>query len=85
LRAQLRVIETLGPATIQPVVVARRLPAALKDALRAALVALGNDPSRRAALDAGFIARFTPISDADYDDIRAMVAAAEAADFLALR
>jgi phosphonate transport system substrate-binding protein len=85
LRRRLRVIETLGPATIQPVVVARRLPTALKDALRAALLAMGDDPSQRAALDAGFIARFAPIMDADYDGIRAMVAAAEAADFLTLR
>ncbi|HEV2237658.1 MAG TPA: PhnD/SsuA/transferrin family substrate-binding protein, partial [Ktedonobacterales bacterium] len=85
LREQLRVIETLGPATIQPVVAARHLPAALKDAMRAALVAMGNDPGQRAALDAGYIARFAPIRDADYDDIRAMVAAAEAADFLVLR
>jgi phosphonate transport system substrate-binding protein len=81
----IRVIETLGPATIQPVVAARRLPAPLKDALRAALVAMGDDPSQRAVLDAGFIARFAPVTDADYDDIRAMVAAAEAADFLTLR
>jgi phosphonate transport system substrate-binding protein len=85
LRGQLRVIETLGPATIQPVVAARHLPPALKDALRAALLAMGSDPSQRAALDAGFIARFAAITDADYDDIRAMVAAAEAADFLTLR
>jgi phosphonate transport system substrate-binding protein len=82
---EIRVIETLGPATIQPVVAARRLPSALKDALRAALLAMASDPSERAALDAGFIARFAPIADADYDDIRAMVAAAEAADFLVLR
>jgi phosphate/phosphite/phosphonate ABC transporter binding protein len=85
LRRQIRVIETLGPATIQPVVAARHLPAALKDALRAALLAMGDDTSQRAALDAGFIARFAPVTDADYDDIRAMVAAAEAADFLTLR
>jgi phosphonate transport system substrate-binding protein len=82
---QLRVIETLGPATIQPVVVARRLPAPLKQAIRSALLAMGDDPSQRAALDAGFVARFAPISDAHYDDIRAMVAEARAADFLTLR
>ncbi len=82
---RIRVIETLGPATIQPVVAARRLPPALKDAMRAALLAIGDAPGQRAALDAGYIARFAPITDGDYDDIRAMVAAAEAADFLTLR
>jgi hypothetical protein len=42
---------------------------------------MGDDPTMRASLDVGFIARFVPIDDATYDDIRAMVAAAEAADF----
>ena len=85
LRERIRVLEVLGPATIQPVVAARRLPNDLKDAMRAALRALGDDPAMRGALDAGFIERFVPIADGDYDDIRAMVAAAEAAEFLALR
>jgi phosphonate transport system substrate-binding protein len=82
---RLRIIDSLGPATIQPVVAARSLPDALKDELRGALYEAGDDPAMRAALDYGFVARFVPIADADYDDIRAMVAAAEAADFLTLR
>lgn len=84
LAEQLRIIATLGPAAIQPVVAARRLADALKDALRAALYAMGGDPRMRDALDYGFIQRFVPIADAAYDDIRAMVAASEAASFLTL-
>jgi phosphonate transport system substrate-binding protein len=84
LQDQVRVIDTLGPSTIQPVVAAQRLASPLKDALRAALHTMGDDPSMRAALDAGFMARFVPINDATYDDIRAMVGAAEAAGYLAL-
>lgn len=85
LAEQVRIIATLGPATIQPVVAARRLPRALKDQLRAVLCAIENDPRMRDALDYGFIQRFVPIGDTAYDDIRAMVAAAEAANFLILR
>lgn len=85
LRDQLRIIGSLGPATIQPVVAARHLPDALKDAMRAALRAMGDDPAMRAALDHGFIARFVPVADATYDDIRAMVRAAEAVGFSTLR
>jgi phosphonate transport system substrate-binding protein len=81
LRNQVRAIDTLGPSTIQPVVVAGRLASPLKDALRAAFHTIGDDPTMRGALDAGFITRFDPIDDATYDDIRAMVAAAEAAGF----
>lgn len=83
--ARVRVIEALGPATIQPIVAARQVSVALRDDLRAALCALGDDPGLRDALDYGYIARFVPIEDAAYDDIRAMVATAEAADFLTLR
>lgn len=87
LAERIRVIDVLGPATIQPVVAARHLPAPLKDDLRAALCAIGDDsdPAIRAALDLGFVAHFVPITDSAYDDIRAMVAAAEAADFMTLR
>jgi phosphonate transport system substrate-binding protein len=85
LAARVRIIEALGPATIQPVVAARHVPAALRDEISAALCALGDDPDSRAMLDFGLVARFVPIGDVAYDDIRAMVAAAEAVDFSELR
>jgi phosphate/phosphite/phosphonate ABC transporter binding protein len=85
LAERVRIIDALGPATIQPVVAARHVPDALKDDLRTALYAMGDDPTVRDMLDYGFVARFVPIVDATYDDIRAMVAAAEAADFAVLR
>jgi phosphonate transport system substrate-binding protein len=70
----LRVVGTFGPSTIQPVVAASRLPDQLKDEVRELLVELGGDPSARPTLDHGFIDRFSPVDDAAYDDIRAMVA-----------
>jgi phosphonate transport system substrate-binding protein len=85
LAGRVRIIETLGPATIQPVVAARHVPATLQDDLRTVLCAIGADPASRDALDHGFVARFVPITDADYDDIRTMVAAAEEAGFAELR
>lgn len=85
LAERVRIIETLGPATIQPVVAARHLPDVLKGAIRAVLCAMGDDPETRATLDYGFITRFVPITDAAYDDIRAMVAVAETAAFLTLQ
>jgi phosphonate transport system substrate-binding protein len=70
----LRVVGAFGPSTIQPVVAASRLPDQLKDEVRKLLVELGDDPSARPTLDHGFIDRFTPVDDAAYDDIRAMLA-----------
>ncbi|MGZ3667456.1 MAG: PhnD/SsuA/transferrin family substrate-binding protein, partial [Ktedonobacterales bacterium] len=85
LAERVRIVDALGPATIQPVVAARHVPDTLKDELRAALCAMGDDPSVRGMLDYGFVARFVPVVDATYDDIRAMVATAEAVGFLELR
>lgn len=85
LRQSLKVIEVFGPSTIQPFVVARRLPASVKTAVLQAVLTVGDDPIERETLDSRFVARFVPIADADYDDIRAMLAAVEQADVLALR
>jgi phosphonate transport system substrate-binding protein len=81
---ELRVIETLGPSTIQPVVAARHLPVDVKATLRTALLRMGDDPAARQELARGFVERFVPVTDGAYDDIREMLAAAEHARFLTL-
>jgi phosphonate transport system substrate-binding protein len=84
LAEELRVIGTLGPSTIQPVVAARHLPVDVKVALRAALIRIGDDPAGRAALAKGFVERFVPVTDGDYDDIRMMLVTAEQSGFLTI-
>lgn len=85
LAGRLRVIGSLGPSSIQPVVAARRLPGRLKADLREALLAMGDDPAARAILDFAFVDRFVPVVDTDYDDIRAMLTGFEQAGFTTLR
>src|SRR5262249_50318104 len=85
LAAGLRVIDSLGPSTIQPVVVASWLPEGLKADLQAVLLGLGEDPAARGHLAYGLVERFVPVTDASYDDLRHMRAACAAASFLALR
>lgn len=85
LAVRVRVIDALGPSSIQPVVAARRLPDRLKADLRAALLAMGDDPRFGPRLAHCLVERFVAVDDAAYDDIRAMLAAAEEAGFLALR
>jgi hypothetical protein len=80
----LRVVGAFGPSTIQPVAAASRLPDRLKNQVRELLVELGDDPTARPALDHGLIERFSPVDDADYDDIRAMPAVIEAARWTSL-
>lgn len=82
---RVRIIDSLGPSTIQPVVAAGRLPATLRADLAAALAELAREPGASEALRAGFIERLAPVVDRDYDDIRAMLADVERADFLELR
>ena len=77
LKSQLRVIDTLGPAGIQPVVAASRLPDALKVDIREVLLDMGDDPVTRAGLAPGLIERFVTVTDEDYHDVRAMLAAAD--------
>ena len=43
LAARLRVIAIFGPSTIQPVVAARHMPERVREAMRAALLAMGDD------------------------------------------
>jgi phosphonate transport system substrate-binding protein len=85
LAARVRVIDTFGPSTIQPVVAVRRLPETLRADMRAVLLEMADDPAARANLARGLVERFVAVTDASYDDIRAMRAAAEAAAFLTLR
>jgi phosphonate transport system substrate-binding protein len=83
--AQLRVIDTLGPASIQPVVAAQQLPDSLKAEVRAVLLEMGDDPIAKKGLAPGFVERFAPITNSTYDDIRAMLAAAEVISFMTIR
>jgi phosphonate transport system substrate-binding protein len=85
LAAQVRIIDSLGPSTIQPVVAARRLPHRLRTGLRAFLLSLADDPVARPHLDRALVQGFAAVNDASYADIRGMLAAALAADFVALR
>lgn len=67
---EIRTLTTIGPLPTPPCVVSRALPAEVKASLRAALVTLHEHPSGRAALEAGRLLGFAPVSDADYEPIR---------------
>jgi phosphonate transport system substrate-binding protein len=85
LAGQLRVIDSLGPSSIQPLTAATRLSAELKRDIQAALAEIHQNPAGREWLDRGLIDHFETVSDSDYDDIRAMLVACEQAEFLTLR
>lgn len=81
----LKVIDTLGPSTIQPVAVTKRFSPELKSSIRDVLVDLHTDPSMRSSLEHGMIDRFVPVGPDDYDDIRRMLDECERAGFMEIR
>jgi phosphonate transport system substrate-binding protein len=82
---RIRVIESLGPSSIQPVTVARRLPERLRHEIQKALLDMGDHPEGREALHLGLVRRFVPADEDSYADIKAMVEACDAAGFMELR
>lgn len=82
---RLRVVESLGPSTIQPLAAARRLPQSLREDIRGALLEVDGEPEAREPLDHALVDRFVAVEDASYDDLRSMAHACRAANFLTLR
>jgi phosphonate transport system substrate-binding protein len=81
---EVRVIDSLGPSTIQPVVAAKWLPDALRDGIRQALLDLAHDPQARPWLDRGLLEGFVAVDESSYDDLRRMRLACIEAAFLTL-
>ena len=83
LRHRLRVVATLGPFTIQPVVAStRRFGAGQRNAVREVLLGMRAEPDDRATLAEAGIDRFVAVTDADYADIRAMLSTVSRAGLL---
>jgi len=72
LASQIRVVETLGPSPIPPVVVSRALAADVRHAMRSTLLRMHVDRVGRQVLSRARIDRFVAVTDADYDPIRRM-------------
>jgi len=85
LAGRLRIIDSLGPSTIQPVVVSRRLPECLRAGVREALLGLAETVADRVQLARGFVDRFVAVRDTSYDDLRHMRDVCRRANFLTLR
>jgi phosphonate transport system substrate-binding protein len=79
LRKRIKVVDVLGPSTIQPVVASRRLEGRLKDDIKGVLIEMHRDADARAAFAHGFVRRWEEIDDSAYNDIRGMLEAVERA------
>lgn len=79
--AQLRVVATLGPSTIPPIVAAKRLDPDLKRNIQQALVTMHHDPQAACKLHEGLIERFAIITGEAYNDLRRMRTRVEQVEF----
>lgn len=85
LAREIKVIDTLGPSTIQPIAVSKRYDDDFRQMVRNVLVAFDTTELGRKALDFGLVERWVPVGPSDYDDIREMLRACQAAEFMEIR
>lgn len=79
LREQVRVITSLGPSTMMPLVAAADVPESLRSEVAEVVADLGDVDDDRDGLGAGLIEGFARLDDSAYDDIRDMLDAVESA------
>ncbi|HEX9100321.1 MAG TPA: PhnD/SsuA/transferrin family substrate-binding protein [Candidatus Dormibacteraeota bacterium] len=82
LAGRIRVIGTLGPSTIQPLVATAAVPPGLRHEVIEIIAGLGSIESERRSLSAGMVDRFVAIDDSAYGDIRSKLKAVEEAGYL---
>lgn len=81
----IKVIDSLGPSTIQPVAVSKRFDTGFREMVTNVMVEFHETERGREILDLGLVEKWVPMQASDYDDIRAMVDACERAGFMTIR
>jgi len=74
---RLRVVNTIGPSPVPPIIASLNLHEEVRLQLREALTGLDGTPRGRSILHRAGPARFAAVTDADYDEIRRMAALAD--------
>lgn len=81
----IKVIDSLGPSTIQPVAVSKRFDTGFREMVTNVMVEFHETERGREILDLGLVEKWVPMQASGYDDIRAMVDACERAGFMTIR
>jgi len=69
---QTKIILTLGPAGIPPVVVSAKTPLPLRQKIKDILLGMKDDPTGKMILEKVLVDRFVVVDDSNYDSIRQM-------------
>ncbi len=81
----LKIIDAVGPSTIQPVAISKRFDDDFRQRVRDVLIGFDKTSEGREVLALGTVEKWVEVGPADYNDIRRMVEACEAADFMEIR
>jgi ABC-type phosphate/phosphonate transport system substrate-binding protein len=85
LQGRIKIIDSLGPSTIQPVAASERLPSSLRENIAHALLTLHEDRQVRAVMEKSFVDRFVRVDDSSYNNIRMMLKTVQDAGFTKLQ
>jgi len=80
-----RIIKTLGPAGIPPIVVSSKVPLVLRQKIRAVFLDMNNDPAGRKILESALLDRFANVDDSNYDGIRKMYTLAQDTGYMVIK
>ena len=83
--SEVKVIDSLGPAGIPPVVVSGKASPELRKRIKDALITMSKDPDGRRILDDALVDRFVEVDDSNYNDIRQQYQAAVKAGFTTIK
>jgi hypothetical protein len=75
---RIRIIDTLGPSSIQPLVATRFVSESLRREVQQIVTAMGGSATERARFEQGLVKKFVPVDDSSYADIGAMLDSVEA-------
>ncbi|MCK5003403.1 MAG: PhnD/SsuA/transferrin family substrate-binding protein, partial [Gammaproteobacteria bacterium] len=82
---QTRIIKTLGPAGIPPVVISTKMPMSLRKKIKDILLGMKDDPAGKLILNKVLMDRFTVVEDSNYDGVREMKKQAQESGYLVIR
>ena len=69
---QTRIIKTLGPAGIPPIVISTKTPEIIRNQIKDILLNMNNDPLGKQILEEALVDRFAVVDDNNYNGIREM-------------
>jgi phosphonate transport system substrate-binding protein len=83
--SEVKIIETLGPAGVPPVVYSSKLPEEKVQKIKKAFLEMKDDPEGKIILEKAHLLQFMDVTEENYNDIRDMAGQAQKANFMEIK